>query len=147
MRVHLLTALAAGLLLAANSPKDDAKNDVKKFAGTWTVASIERNGDKVDAEALKDAKIIFKGDQFTLRGAEGEMKGTITLDPSKKPPTITAKGTSSSGEEFTAYGIYELKGDTLKICYSTEGEDQRPKEFKTTAESSSTLAVYKRSKK
>jgi len=145
MRVHLLMVLAVGLLLAADKPKDAAKKDVQKFAGTWTVASMETNGEKVPEERYKDIKIAFKGDKFTLTTPEGEMEGTFTLDPSKKPKAINAKGTNANGEAFGVWGIYELKGATLKVCYSHESEDQRPTEFKTTADSKNTLAVYKRS--
>jgi hypothetical protein len=39
------------------------------------------------------------------------------------------------------YAIYELKGDTLRICY---GADARPKEYSSEADSNRILAVYKR---
>jgi hypothetical protein len=39
-------------------------------------------------------------------------------------------------------GIYELKGDTLKVCYGSE----RPAEFKTKPDSSQKLYVFKREK-
>jgi hypothetical protein len=42
-------------------------------------------------------------------------------------------------------GIYELKGDTLKLCFDTN-RNTRPKEFKTTPKSGFLLAVYQRAK-
>jgi hypothetical protein len=54
--------------------------------------------------------------------AEGPNKGTVIL------------------------GIYEISGDTLKVCFDPEGK-KRPTEFKTAAGSQTTLAVYKRVKK
>jgi hypothetical protein len=54
--------------------------------------------------------------------AEGPNKGTVIL------------------------GIYEISGETLKVCFDPEGK-KRPTEFKTAAGSPTTLAVYKRMKK
>jgi hypothetical protein len=42
-------------------------------------------------------------------------------------------------------GIYALDGDTLKVCYDPQGQD-RPKEFKSAADSNVTFAVCKRVK-
>ena len=42
-------------------------------------------------------------------------------------------------------GIYEIDGDTLKVCFDPEGK-KRPTEFKT-ASGSQTLVVHKRLKK
>ena len=42
-------------------------------------------------------------------------------------------------------GIYELDGDTLKVCYA-HGKKERPKEFKTAPGSGLALVIYKRIK-
>ena len=46
----------------------------------------------------------------------------------------------------TALGIYELEGDTLKLCYSQPGKD-RPKEFTAAKGSGQAMSVWKRDKK
>jgi hypothetical protein len=43
-------------------------------------------------------------------------------------------------------GIYEVEGDTFKLCYAAPGE-ARPKEFATKAATGLTLAVWKKAKK
>jgi uncharacterized protein (TIGR03067 family) len=42
-------------------------------------------------------------------------------------------------------GIYEISGDTLKVCFDPEGK-KRPTQFKS-ASGSQTLVVHKRVKK
>ena len=42
--------------------------------------------------------------------------------------------------------IYELDGDTFKLCYAAPGEE-RPKEFSAKGANGITLAVWKRAKK
>ena len=43
-------------------------------------------------------------------------------------------------------GIYEISGDTLKVCFDPEGK-KRPTEFKTEAGAPTVLVVHKRVKK
>jgi hypothetical protein len=45
------------------------------------------------------------------------------------------------GDVKKFYAIYELKGDTLKICYDAAA---RPKEYSSEPDSHRILAVYKR---
>jgi hypothetical protein len=46
----------------------------------------------------------------------------------------------------TALGIYELSGDTYKLCYAPPGKD-RPKEFSAKEGTGYTLSVWQRKKK
>jgi hypothetical protein len=41
--------------------------------------------------------------------------------------------------------IYEIRGDTMKICYDLGGKS-RPKEFKSPADSQMFLVTYKKDK-
>jgi uncharacterized protein (TIGR03067 family) len=73
---------------------------------------------------------------------------TYTLNPSQKPKAIdiTHKsriGSNKYGPVVTDLGIYELKGDELKIamCESKYG---RPKNFESTAENHVIVNVLKR---
>jgi len=55
--------------------------------------------------------------------------------------TITDTAGPNQGKTFPA--IYELKGDTLRICYDLSGA-KRPTEFKTVAGTQLYLVTYTR---
>ena len=69
------------------------------------------------------------------------IKGTVKLDPSKKPKTADW---AVEGTDIVAKGIYEVDGDKLKHCYSLK---DRPTEFASKSGSEVTNAVTKRVKK
>jgi len=141
----LLLVVAVGLLIAADKPKDDtAKKDLEALQGDWTLVSGERNGEKFPEELLKSLKRTIKGDKATItRDGETIATGTMTLDTSKKLKTIDVK---LEGMDQTIKGIYELEGETFKMCYAMPGGD-RPKEFASKEGSGITLAVWKKAKK
>jgi uncharacterized protein (TIGR03067 family) len=141
MRAHAWFVLVAGLLLAA-----DAKDDLKKLEGTWTMVSGEKDGKKFSADVVKGAKLVFKGDTHDVKVGDDIFKGTHKLDPSKKPAAIDAMDTEGAFKGKTTLGIYDLEGDTFKVCFSAPGKD-RPKEFSTTAGTGHILHVWKKEKK
>src|SRR5262249_45781648 len=125
----VLLVAGAALALAADEKKDDAKDELKKFEGTWVLVSSEQNGEKAPEEALKKArpKATAKGDKVTLFAEDKEvMQLTFTVDPTKKPKTIDSTATTGPDKGKKSLGIYEFDGDTLKICYN---EKERPKDF------------------
>ena len=66
MRKALLGLLVIGLLIAADEkPKaDDAK---EKLKGTWTVVSMERDGQKAPEDQIKGQSLTFEGDKVTFK--------------------------------------------------------------------------------
>ena len=70
-------------------------------------------------------------------------KGTYTLDTTTKPKSITITGTEGPNNGKTYPAIYELKGDTLRICYDLSGA-KRPTEFKSIAGTRLYLVDYNR---
>ncbi len=121
-----------------------SKQESQRIQGSWQFQSVQKNGDKVPETELKDRTVIFGGDAFVVRHA-GQLfhAGTQKLDPSKSPKTINAMIAQGDGKGDILLGIYELDGDTLKVCFDTEGQ-QRPSEFKSDAGSENLLVVYKR---
>jgi uncharacterized protein (TIGR03067 family) len=126
---YIVTALAVGLLLAA----DDAKKDKDLLQGSWRAVSAEQAG-KAQPD-VKEHLLTFEGDTFTIkRGDQLFVKGTFTLDPSKTPKVIDMKVTEGRREEDKGkevHGIYELDKDTLKWCTAEPGGKDRPKAFAT----------------
>jgi uncharacterized protein (TIGR03067 family) len=107
--------------------KDDAKAELKKFAGTWKVLSVEADGKKIPDEEREKARLIFDGENVTFKEFGGkDDKKTFKIDPSKKPATIDIEG--PAGEKEGVKGIYKFEDGKLTICASDKGE--RPTEFK-----------------
>jgi uncharacterized protein (TIGR03067 family) len=138
--------LSAGVFLLIWSPlgaadKDD-KFDANKMVGTWTYVSVEKNGQKADNDSIKEGKVTIAKDKLTLEGSAGTFVLKYKLDTTKKPVTIDMEMTEGAGEGSTAKGIIEVKGDELKLCYSTSGE--APKKFEAKEGSDHRLVILKR---
>src|SRR4051794_20063645 len=118
--MRLLVVLSLGLLLGA----EDAKNDMKAFEGTWLLVSGEHDGKAESDDFHKKSRLEVKGNKHTVKLGDMSHKATHKLDASKKPKTIDV--TLDDGTKIEA--IYELSGDTFKICLPAKGKD-RPKEF------------------
>lgn len=72
-------------------------------------------------------------------------RGTYTIDTVTRPKSMTITGTEgpNHGKAFPA--IYELKDDTLRICYDLSGA-KRPAEFKSVTGTKLYLVTYRRTK-
>jgi uncharacterized protein (TIGR03067 family) len=149
MKTRLLTVAVVGLFLTAAAPKeDDAKKELEKWQGTWTLVGAEEQGQKVTDDQLKQMPVTLtiKDDKFTIKIGDQTMEGSFTIDPAKKPKTYDAKGTDADGKTHESKGIYQITGDTLKVCFAA-ADKERPKEFKTEAGSETHMHTYKREKK
>jgi uncharacterized protein (TIGR03067 family) len=148
MRWRALLLFTAFLLLPAAVLQDDAaKKELDKLQGSWTATEYEYNGNKGDANFVKQIKMICKDDKYTQKiGDEVVEEGTHKLDPTKKPKTMDITVTAGQEKGKMQLAIYELEGDTLKICAAMHGAKERPKEFSAKAGSSQLLIVFKRDK-
>jgi uncharacterized protein (TIGR03067 family) len=146
MRRYTVLVLAAALALAADETKKDSPaKEYGGFEGTWRVVSLEIEGMKLPEKAIKDARLIIKGKEFTMKEQIATYRGHFTIDPRKKPKTIDLKFTAGPEKGNTSYGIYELKGDELKLCLTITGK-KRPKKFEARPKSGHGFEVLKRVK-
>ncbi len=60
--------------------------------------------------------------KYTLRPGGNKDKGTLKIDPAAKPKRITITGTDGPTKGKTMQAIYEIDGDTFKVCYALDGE-------------------------
>jgi uncharacterized protein (TIGR03067 family) len=142
-----LTFLTAALLLPLDAA-EDAKKELEKIQGTWVAASVEFNGGKATPERAATIKVICKDDKYVQTEAGREVeKGSHKLDPSKKPKHMDITVTDGEQKGKTQLAIYELEGDTLKICVARAGEKDRPTEFAAKSGSTHILVTLKREKK
>ena len=110
----------------------DAANDQEKLQGSWEAVEIIKDGKAAPADLLKGVKITFAQDKMTLVGGKlfDRQEFRVKLDPAKKPKAIdlTSLDGASKGKVFV--GIYQLRGDTVKLCVSNDPESkERPSEF------------------
>ena len=127
--------------------KADLEKEVRKFQGAWTFESSETGGKELPASELAGLILTFEGDKHTVKkGNEVIQVGTQKLDPSRSPKAIDVTLTEGPKKGAVMLGIYEIDGDTLKVCFAAEG-NKRPTEFKSPPGSETFVNVHKRVKK
>jgi len=153
MRISLVGMFCAvGFVASGGSgsladDKADLEKEVKKFQGAWTIESSVTGGKELSAAELKEFILTFEGDKHTLkRGDDVFQVGTQKIDPSKSPKTIDVTITEGPNKGKVMLGIYEIDGDTMKVCFDPQGK-KRPTEFKSAAGSENFVNVHKRVKK
>ena len=153
MRIALVTLLCTLVLTtpggtgARADDKAGVEKELKKFQGTWTFESVEAGGKEIPAAEFKGMTVTFEGDKYTVKkGDEVIQAATQKLDPSQSPRTLDVKVTEGLNKGAVLLGIYEISGDTLKVCFDPEGK-KRPTEFKSAADAQTFVAIHKRLKK
>ncbi len=123
-----------------------ADKDGEAMQGIWLPESAELAGKEFPEQLRKTMKLEIKEDTYTVTVGPNVDKGTVKLKSSAKPKEIDIVGGEGPNKGKTFLAIYELDGDTLKICYDLGGKN-RPTEFKTKENSALFLVTYKREKK
>jgi uncharacterized protein (TIGR03067 family) len=129
--MHIGLAFAiAGLMLAVEPGKQETpKDESVRLEGKWVVVSFSDAG-KDDPDA-RGGKVIITSDRLTFVDKDGkEVAFKYRIDATKKPKTIDQS--PANKETFTTLGIYEVIGDTARLCVAenAKGEAARPSEFK-----------------
>jgi uncharacterized protein (TIGR03067 family) len=120
-------------------------NDKDKIQGIWKAEKSVRGGKDAPAEELGKMKVKFDGDKvFPHEGEREEKAGTFTLDATKSPKTIDLVPPAGNEKDRKILGIYEIDGDTLKLCLAMEGE--RPTKFESTEGSKTMFLILKKQK-
>jgi uncharacterized protein (TIGR03067 family) len=140
--VAIVTVLSLGALARSNAPAED---DAKLMAGTWVPASGELAGRKLSDDELKGQTLMIEGDRYTVTVVGKKDEGTVKLDASKKPKQMDITGTNGPNKGKTFLCIYEVEGDTLRVCYDLSGKAY-PKEFSTKPKTILYLVSWQRKK-
>jgi len=142
--MSMLSVLMTALVIGGGDP---ARTDLDRLQGTWVLVSMETEGHDVAAEDFKDWTVVYEQNRVTLRAGERvRRRGVVTLDPGRKPKAINTWDQDGPYDDQTVPGIYELKGDTLELCFARPGRE-RPKEFTTKSGTAFLVCVYKRQKR
>jgi len=145
MRWIPFITLTMVLLVMQTAMSDDPK-DTDTIQGTWLASTAELGGKPFPEEVRKSIKLTIKDGKYTVTVGKIPDHGTSKLDPSAKPKAMDITGTEGPNKGKTFQAIYELDGDTLKVCYDLSGKG-RPTEFKTAEGTQLFLVTYTREKK
>lgn len=125
---------------SADTPSDPLQ-------GTWVAQSMEADGKAAPEDAVKRVRFVFKGDKLFVKGNfsdDREEECPYTVDAKKSPRQLDF---TPPKEAKPLQGIYEVKGEELKVCLRHASSDAgRPTEFATKADSKLILIVFKKQK-
>ncbi len=99
--------------------------DLEHLQGTWSVVSLEMDGQRMPGGG---AQIVVRGNRFTTNAMGAAYEGTVTIHQDTSPKSFDLRFEQGPEKGNINFGIYELDGDTWKLCLATRGSD-RPKEF------------------
>jgi uncharacterized protein (TIGR03067 family) len=133
-------ALLSQVWVAARNYDDNAR-----IQGGWVPTRGEDDGRVVPAAKLKDSQVFFGKETVRLTDKDHKEVWVMryALDATARPATVTLTVEEGRGKGQTALGIYELDGDTLRLCYAAPGQ-ARPAEFDAPAGSGRQLFVLAR---
>jgi uncharacterized protein (TIGR03067 family) len=131
-------AVGASLVVVAAGSPDDAKS----VQGSWKPVRAELAGQPMADAVLKIISLKLDNGKYEVSVGGEPDKGTYTLDSTSNPKSMTITGTDGPNRGKTFPAIYELKDDTLRICYDLSGA-KRPTEFKSVAGTRLYLVTYR----
>jgi uncharacterized protein (TIGR03067 family) len=153
--VRFLLFLAATTPLAADRPtRAAAKADRQALQGRWAVVAIEANGKQAPPQGIRGFTVTFRGDEVVMAfpgaTADGkdnpEVRGSYRLHPGKQPRAIDFVPAVGPDKGKVVRGIYQLRGDTLKLCLNESAAAARPEAFAAAAGSKRTVLTCRRGK-
>jgi uncharacterized protein (TIGR03067 family) len=144
--MQLALVFLAPILFAAGA--DDPKDDRAKIQGTWKVVEVVFKGQTIPEEQSKEMRFVFTEDKMTIMGFPGRDKReyTYSLDPAATPRAIDPLALDGPFKDKKRPAIYELDGDSLKVCIPSKETKDRPTEFKSPRDSNLGLFVLRRVK-
>jgi uncharacterized protein (TIGR03067 family) len=147
---NTLNAVQRCAPIAARDAQEEAINkELAALEGTWKVVSAVQDGNKLSDAQIEGVRFTIEetGKALVKKGEKVLFEGTIKVDPTKTPKTEDATQVSEGENKGkTTLSIYEIEGDTLKICSAEPGKD-RPAGFFSKPGSGHFLRVFKREKK
>lgn len=143
----LVVLVACVITLRADDAKDAVKKELAKLEGKWKATSLTYNGN--DSLDKYPVQFTIKGDEIAVEGGDEVKKEyaklKMKLDPTTNPKILDFTVSLGDQKGVDILGIYEVKGDELKICVKVPG-NERPDKFESAAGSSVALVVLKKQK-
>jgi uncharacterized protein (TIGR03067 family) len=141
MKFILSTCLAAVASLSAFAA--NSNDDTNALQGKWRPVKAELGGQPMADDVLKIISLKMDNGKYEVFVGDEPDRGTYSVDSTTEPKAITVVGTDGPNKGRTFPAIYELNGDTLRICYDLSGA-KRPTEFKSATDTKLYLVTYSR---
>jgi uncharacterized protein (TIGR03067 family) len=137
----ILFAAVAFLTACSAAHRDDAN----ALQGKWKPVQAELAGKPMEDAILKIISLKMDNGKYEVFVGDEPDRGVYTVDPTTMPEAMTITGTEGPNHGRTFPAIFELNGDTLRICYDLSGA-KRPTEFKSVEGTKLYLVTYNRTK-
>lgn len=124
-----------------SKPPKQQPTDIQRMQGVWRVVASQVGDEVATADEIARRRVTITGDSFTYDDGSqnGEKRtGTLKLDPATHGLDLR-----DSFENATALAVYDLKDDTLRIGFGTDGL-VRPKNWTIDEENIGWLLVLRR---
>jgi uncharacterized protein (TIGR03067 family) len=119
--------------------------DLERIQGIWTFAGLEQEGAPVTKgrhyDQAKEMKWAFQGDCFHNTAPGLKVDGTFTIDPAQRPPILDVF-LKNSDKTMSVRMLYQLQGDSLRLCYDLVPDSARPRIF-AAADSNVILTLHR----
>jgi uncharacterized protein (TIGR03067 family) len=141
LRVGLLLLLGCLLAGCRVGFIADSADDSRSWQGTWRLVACTYDG----APQMTDMEWIVDGDHYTIRlnGQSHEDPYTFKLDGSRKQIDVFHHETPPGTSGGSLKGVYEINGDSLKVCYDVTGQ-RYPDSFDANRGSRQVLYQFRR---
>jgi uncharacterized protein (TIGR03067 family) len=164
MNSRFATLLCVGVGLAIGPVRaDDVKKEQDRLKGTWELAGLVVDGTDKPKKFVEDHPftLIFAGNEATYIAENNMINGNrrprksrvsfrsklnIKLDPGKKPKTIDFIYLDEETKGNTAFGLYEVDGDSLKVCLSVSPNGPRPDKLESKKDTKTLVFILRRVK-
>jgi uncharacterized protein (TIGR03067 family) len=118
-------------------PVNEDKVDKEKAQGEWILVGREKDGKsrEIAEDSVFYQKLKVEGNKFHIFQYDSRnpvvLNGTFDIDSAKKLKTIDFTLKDNGFGRKVWKGLYELDGDTWKICIAANENIPRPREFKS----------------
>lgn len=108
---------------------DNKLTDQAKLQGNWKVVQLVDNGRVLPKETTARWSVTFAGNKMTVIEPEASHEITFQLDPAAKPKRMNVTPSDGPQKDKQLSGIYEIEGNTIRICLPNHESKKRPSRF------------------
>jgi uncharacterized protein (TIGR03067 family) len=115
---------------AGGAEKKAVSGDLEKLQGTWQCVVAIKGGKPAPPEVVPGLRMAFRGNRLFLAedGRPEKGEGFVRLNSTTSPKQIDVVASEDAKAPLRG-GIYDLQGDTLKVCMAEGASQPRPTEF------------------